>query len=270
MVARSQNPNIIIVTTSDEFVDAIGPDRTIQLKGNVFNLTDISTELPGVYFRFEDEYDGRELVISGVNNLTITGIGNKPVKMVTNPVYGDVIFFENCNNISIENIEAGHEPEKGGCTGGVFNFYNCTNIRLKKSILYGSGMEGITAELVNGLTAEYITIKGCSYSIMTLLDSKNMEFKNCIFTDNAEFDLINIKNSGNIKFTECVISNNLTGIEDYSDYALFNVTLSNFITVKNCIIKNNMACWLSRSSSMPQFLTTRQENNKFVKGLNAE
>lgn len=257
---------IITVDTPDEFVDAIGSDRTIQLKGSTIYLSNVSQDKQGTNYKFVEEYDGHELTIFGVNNLKIIGLGDKPVKIITKPVYGDVIVFENCNNITIENVDAGHGPEKGSCSGGVFNISNSKNFTINKSIMYGSGTEGITASNVTGLKCNNSIIKGCTNSIMTLDRCNDFEFNTCEFTDNKEFDLINISNCISVKFDSCSFTNNQTGTDDYSDYAIFNVSQSMSIVLKDCMIVSNLTAYFCKKANTIELTNTKLENNSFKKG----
>ena len=58
---------------------------------------------------WKNEYDGGELALYGIENLTIRGLvesGN--VEIVVEPRYVSVITFDNCSNIVIEHLTAGH------------------------------------------------------------------------------------------------------------------------------------------------------------------
>ncbi len=263
---KAQTNKVIVVDNANQFVDAIGSDRTIQLKGNTIYLSEVDETKSGEKYIFEEEYDGHELVIFDVTNLKIIGATDNPVKIVTKPVYGDVIVFENCDNITIENVDAGHGPEKGGCSGGVFNFINSKNITINKSILYGSGIEGITAQNVTYLKCNNTIIRGCTYSIITLNNCNNFEFNDCEFSDNEEFDLVNIHNSKTIKFYSCAFSNNRTGTDEYSDYSLFNVTNSTAVSLKDCKIESNLTSYFCKKENTVEMTNTKLENNSFKKG----
>lgn len=264
-----QSSTIIKVNNALEFVEAIGSNRTIQLAGNTIYLSDISSSKSGSNYRFDEEYDGHELVIFDVSNLKIIGLGPKPVKIITKPVYGDVLVFNNCSDIFLENIDAGHGPEKGGCTGGVLNFFDSKNISIKNSVLFGSGMEGITAEQVEKLNCENTIIRGCTYSIMTLINCEQIKFNDCEFYDNKEFDLINLFDCINVSFSKCNISNNQTGYSeeyDFYDYSIFNINQSMGIKLEECNITNNMSCYFSKKANSFDFKDCTLENNDFKKG----
>ncbi len=264
-----QSSTVIKVNNALEFVEAIGSNRTIQLEGNTIYLSDISSSKSGNNYRFDQEYDGHELVIFDVSNLKIIGLGLKPVKIITKPVYGDVLVFNNCSDILLENIDAGHGPEKGGCTGGVLNFSDSKNISIKNSVLFGSGMEGITAEKIKNLNCDNTIIRGCTYSIMTLNNCGEIKFNNCEFSDNGEFDLINFSDCINVTFSKCNISNNQTGYSeeyDFYDYSIFNINQSMGVKLEECNITNNMSCYFSKKASSFDMKDCTLENNDFKKG----
>lgn len=266
-IGLNAQTNVITVDTPDEFVDAIGSDRIIQLKGSTIYLSNISSVKQGNNYRFNVSSSSLDFSIFGVNNMKIVGLGDKPVKIITNPVDGYVLSFENCNNITIENVEAGHGPLKGEpCSGGVFSIYKSKNFTINKSILFGSGTEGISAGNVSGLKCKNSIIRACTYSIMNLNSCNDFEFDSCEFSDNKERDLINVNNCINVKFNSCNIYNNRTSIVENTNYALFNVLKSMSVVIKDCLIENNLASHLSRKASTIEMINTKFENNTFKKG----
>lgn len=264
----SAQTKVITVNNADEFINAIGSDRTIQLSGNTLYLSNVSPSTKGTNYKFEQVNDGYELSIFGVNNLKIVGLGEKPVKILTKPTYGNVVSFSNCTNISIENVDAGHGPEKGVCSGGVFRIINSNNFFINSSIMYGCGTEGIYADNVSNLKCTNSTIRSCSNSIMSLYNCNEIEFNKCTFNDNSNYDQININNCINVKFQSCVIENNQTiyGENAFSDPSLFNVNQSMSVVLKDCVIQNNLAVYFCNKSNAITLENTKLENNEFKKG----
>lgn len=264
--AKAQKNKVFSVNSAKDFVAAIGSDRTIELKGNTIYLHEITPQQSGENYTFSECYDGYELNITNVKNLKIVGLTKQPVKIITKPLYGNVLVFNGCDGITLENIDAGHGPQKGSCVGGVLYFKNSKNIQILNSIMFGSGIEGITTENVTNLTCKNSVIQGCTYSIMSLNDSQNFWFQNCKFFDNQEFDLINISNTPGVEFDACTFGSNRTGTESYSDYALFNIDQAAVVQLKNCTVENNLAAYLASSKSNIKLKRTTLENNQFVKG----
>lgn len=256
----------IQVNSSQEFLDALGPNRTLLLTPGVYDFSEMMGS-GGDHYYFKNAYDGRELWITGADNLSIKSADpQRPAEFVTQPEYGNVLVFERAKNLTIENIEAGHGASKGSCTGGVLKFNNMSNIKINNCLLYGSGIEGITASSVDGLTLRNVNIRGCTYGIMTIEGSENVRFENCSFTDNMEFDLINIIASPKVIFKNCVISQNQTGIDSYADYAIFKFQYTGSAVLDNTLVKYNRAVHLSNEKAKLEVKNSQIRNNYYAKG----
>jgi len=253
-----------IVKNTAEFLDAIGSNRIIKLQYAHYDLSSLTTK-SGTNYSFSDNYDGLELLIEGVENLQIIGMGKRKPDLVTRPQYGNVIMFKNCKNITIDNIEAGHGPEKGYCTGGVLKFLDCNDIIINDCVLYGSGIEGITADNLTNLSCTNTTIRGCTYSVATINVGKNIVFKTCDFTDNEEFDMFNLTKCGTVAFEDCKISNNAIKNDGYPHGAIFNLEESKAV-LRKCIIQNNTALFLANKAENIVLDQTPLNNNTFKKG----
>lgn len=69
---------IYTVSTPDEFIDATGSDRTIHVSGGTLDLSTARSygkDTGNEKCAWEEEFDGYQLVIHDVKNLTITGDG---------------------------------------------------------------------------------------------------------------------------------------------------------------------------------------------------
>ncbi|MEM7009997.1 MAG: hypothetical protein AAF585_00815, partial [Verrucomicrobiota bacterium] len=137
--------NTIEVSSAQELLDAIGPDRTIKLAAGVYDLTP-AAEGESEYHVARYVFDGFERSVKHVNGLRL--IGGAGVKIQVEPRYANVLTFEGCRDLTIENIFFTHTPEQGYCTGGVLNFANCSNVVINNCVLDGCGIEGITAQFV--------------------------------------------------------------------------------------------------------------------------
>ena len=138
-----------------------------------------------------------------------------------------------------------------------------------KQNLAKGGIEGITAEYVNNLKCNNSVIRGCSYSIMTLSNCWEFEFNECEFSDNKEFDLINLSECKNVIFSKCNITNNHTGYsEEYEfyDYSIFNINRSMGVKLEECDITNNMSCYFSKKANSFEIKDCTIEHNDFKKG----
>lgn len=265
--AASELP-VYDVATATELFRAIGPNRVIRLTGTEYQLTECADlpEAKNPYVKWEATYEGPQLAVAGVSNLTIQGAGNAPAHLVIEPRVAFVIHFINARNVTVENVRAGHR-EPGGCQGGVLYFEASENVRVRQSILYGCGTEGVRLQEVKGFSCEETTITDCSYYIMTLLDSTDVTFARSHFTDNAEFDGIRIVRCGNVLFDGCEIRRNGGNTSRYLLNGLFCVFNSDGVKVKDSVIEDNTADYFLIGDKEMELVGTVVRENWFMMGV---
>lgn len=227
------------VTNAVELMRAIAPGRTVVLAPGEYLVSEIPADVQSDYVRFEQAYDGFQMVVHDVANLELRGEGTHASHIIASPRYGQVIQFKACADIKLVNIKAGHGPEKGYCTGGVLDFEDCKDIRIEDSFLYGSGTEGITTEACMNLTVRNSLITGCTYGIMSINSTQNAAFSDCKFFDNKEFEMLNIRGSVDVTFTDCKFRKNRKGEWDGIDF--MHVEDASGVSFKNCEFLDNIA-----------------------------
>jgi len=209
----------IEVSNAWEFLEALGSDRIIEMdySGNYslsdwdpyFTETDGGPKLTeGV--SWSEAYDGGELVLSGIRNLTIRceGAEGSKADIVIDPRYSFVMRFENCSDIVIEGVSAGHTVG-GYCEGGVFSFTDSSRITISNTRMFGCGTEGLVLANVSDMKVnKYSGIYDCTYYIMTVSGGENIAFEECMFFDNKEFSLVNVDGTRNLSFTQCFFNDN--------------------------------------------------------------
>ena len=177
----------IVVTTVDEFLAAIGPDRTIVLKGSNFSLADAADYggAGGWYYRWEQTYDGPQLVIYGASNLEIRSETKDPAAttLTATPRYADVICFQSCENLRVDGLTLGHTEGPSECSGAVLNFENCSSVLVSRCRLYGCGTIGVNAMTCRNLRVVSCEIYDCSISGVVLYTVSDAAFQNCSVHD---------------------------------------------------------------------------------------
>ena len=92
----STRPEAVIrVSTVDELLDAIGPDRVIQLEDGEYNLTQARTYgdvSAGEYWRWVDAWDGYQLVIRNVAGLWLEGSDTRGVDQSVKREHYDLVY----------------------------------------------------------------------------------------------------------------------------------------------------------------------------------
>ena len=212
---------VITVNTEEQFINALGNDRIIELGEDIhLNLSrilereDWFSGIPGrawVTIAKSDgndlpviisEYcnDGQQLVLKNIRNLVIRGKHHSSIEV--NPRYSFCLSFMNCQGCRVENLTIGH-TEGGYCDGGVIGVEGGSNNVITACDLYGCGTYGIVARETNDLLVSNTNIHDCTYGIMELYSSESVRFENCDFFSNREYELITNNSSENTVFRGC-------------------------------------------------------------------
>ncbi len=210
------------VTVSDEkeFILALGSNRTVRIADRTtLNLSKILNEhdffmdnrhtnwIDGDMDEYEDYlvwifsenvYDGRQLTLYKVNNLTIQG--GTDSKIIVEPRYACVFNLYQCSDITFNNITLGH-TEDGYCMGAVLGAKYSSNIYAYNCDLYGCGTYGILTENCSNVLMANTVIRECSDGIMWLMDTSGATFVNCDFYDNKGG--VSTYHTTNLKFNNC-------------------------------------------------------------------
>ncbi len=186
----------IHVSTAGEFLEAIAPGVVIELEPGTYNLTEYLRESSDNVSDYVSRSftDGWQAEIREVERLTIRGAKDGKVEVVAEPRYSDVLYFNDCSDIVIENITFGHTIEQGNCQGAVLAFDYCRKISLDGLDLYGCGTYGVVADHTVGIVLKDCIIRECSYGIVDLLCSDTV-FEGCTFRDNGGFDMLSLSGS---------------------------------------------------------------------------
>lgn len=229
---------VYTVSTVDEFIAAIGPDREIRLEPGTYDLFEASTyggDTGNENCCWEETFDGYELVLTNLANLTITGAGKESVIISATPRYAQVLRLSNCRNVSMTGFTAGHTKEPGSCVGGVVSLDFSSAISIRDVGLYGCGVVGVYTDGCNDLSIANSDIYECSYNGIQLVGSHHVDVVNCRFYD-------------------------LGKTEEWPADAVFNMDSSSDITISDCEIYDNLSQYFVRSSGVDEVVL---KNNVF-------
>ena len=212
---------IITVTTEEQFINALGNNRTIELDEDVhLNLSRIleredwfsgvpgrawvtiaERDIEGAPVVISDfTNDGRELVLRNFYGLVIRGKHNASIEV--NPRYSFCLSFMDCEYCEVRNLTIGH-TEGGYCDGGVIGVTGGNNISVFNCDLYGCGTYGVVASDTQDLLLEKTSVHDCTYGIMELFSSERVKFRQCDFFNNREYELITIRGCESVEFNDC-------------------------------------------------------------------
>ena len=159
------------VSTVDEFLNALAPDTEIILDAEFYDLstaTGYETK-NGTYYRWEEVFDGVQLTIQNLSNLTIRAEGDdiKAHTVSARPRYAHVIKFENCSNIMVEGFTSGHTVEPGSCCGVVGVWAeNTKGIQVTNSDIYECSWGGVYMMFCKDVTFNGNTIRDLGEEFM--------------------------------------------------------------------------------------------------------
>ena len=177
----------ITVSTVDQLLDAIGPNREIILDGEFYDLSAAEGygKTNADYYYWDEGYDGPELIIQNVDNLTIRSSSGDVKKHTISaiPRYANVLKFNQCTNVTLQGFTAGHTKEPGSCTGGVIYFENCDNMTVDQCGLFGCGILGVQANHSQNIMVENSEIYECSNGGIRMDHSEKITVYNCTFRD---------------------------------------------------------------------------------------
>jgi len=196
----------ILVRNEMEFLQALGNYRRVILDdGLTINLTKAieslntcneagilmigeGTDLEEREGLFSEEiFDGRQLVLKGIRQLTIQG--GKDCHIVVEPRYSFVLKFIDCEDLTLDNLTLGH-TQGGHCEGGVLRLWECSNVSINHCDMYGCGTYGIEATYSGYLNLSSSVIHDCTYGILQMNYCHHFLFEDCDFLHNREFDLV--------------------------------------------------------------------------------
>ena len=117
---ETNDREVVKVSTTEEFLDAIAPDCHIIIEPGHYDMSETLEalwEAQGERWNEEHEfvqlrqaYDGTEIVIQNVTNLTIAGgtISPDDTELYIQPRYGAVLNFVDCEDLCLMNLMMGH------------------------------------------------------------------------------------------------------------------------------------------------------------------
>jgi beta-lactamase regulating signal transducer with metallopeptidase domain len=205
----------ITVSTVDEFLAAIGPNVTITLEPGTYDLStasDYGTAHADGCYTWDEVNDGYELVIQNVTDLTITGTATADVTIVAVPRYADVISFQDCQNISLLSLTAGHTIEQSQCAGGVIDIVSSGNVVIQDTSLYGCGVVGVRSSYSSDIQVLDSTIYECSSGAVEAYGTTSLCIENCDIYDcgtDVSTSLFNLNTTIRVDIINNRIYNNL-------------------------------------------------------------
>lgn len=172
---------VVTVKNADEFLAAIGPNTEIRMEPGSYILSESESYGKTIsdYCIWEERFDGYELRICNVVDLTIRGSGAHVTTLETDPRYANVMSLAHCSNVVLEDFTAGHTRDRGECGGGVIDLSNCNAVTMNRMGLFGCGVVGVTADGCSGITLTDSDVYECSSSAVGVYNCSDVVIFGC-------------------------------------------------------------------------------------------
>ena len=202
-IQNSKAKDLMVVSEISDLVRNLKSKNRIYLPNGYYGILDFEEETDCV--RKEDVFDGQEVVVDGLSDATIVG---DDAVLLARARYADVIRFENCKNLRLENLTLGHTPQKAYCTGTVLCFNNCENIELVNLRLFGCGTYGIMATDSKDILLSGSRIFECTYGGVYVSSTEITIENTMIYDCNDVFSIISGSDDSTVMMENVAIYNN--------------------------------------------------------------
>ena len=273
-----------VVNTMDEFLAAIGPDRTMTLAAGTYNLADAADygrSGGSAWYRWENVGDGYALVLTGVDNLTIRGAGMDATILEADPRDANVLTLEKCFRVTLEDFTAGHTQEPGFCSAGVVDLEGSMGVTLRRVGLYGCGSIGLSGSNCTDVQVLDSHIYDCSSSGVSLYRCDEVRVQNTVFSDIGDRDeggyaVFSLSECRDTVISGCEITGAVaTGLLDsWESYDLtlrkcrftdnrvtgsaFSLSADDYAVMEDCMFGDNVIRrWYSREGWSGTFVDSR-------------
>jgi hypothetical protein len=254
------------VTNVPSFLAALGSDRTIELSAGEYLLEPAKASgMTSSFWRFEEVWDGQQLVVTGVSNLTVRGRGlETPVRV--RPRYAAVLTFKDARGLRFENLHLSHVEEAGYCTGPVLQFESSANIRIKRCQMLGSGTYGVWLRETEDLTVTNSVISDCTYGAVWAENSRQLRIMDSTIEDNEHMDLVTLLGCRDVVFRDSRFRRNRNSFGELLNYALFAVHDCSGVRVERCVFGPEQAGHLVDTLGSVLFEECEFSENTWLRG----
>lgn len=234
----TKEQTIVSVSSAEELLNSIESNKKIILSPGIYNISAVS-DVQNLCVQKQEYWDNTFLgayTIKNVENMTIEG----DAEIVIDDKMGDVLRFENCNDVTLRGLTIGHTTsyEEYQCEGAVTRFLECNNITIDNCNLFGCGAFGVLASSTPNIMISGSKIYDCSYTGIWLTDYSTAVVEKTEFCDSnhtsgfirADCSLISLVDC-NIHDIVCKYFGDFIEINDISERPAVNIT--------NCSFKNN-------------------------------
>jgi hypothetical protein len=237
--ASKGEPQEITVSSADELLQCLGPNRRIVLAAGDYDITAVAAKVADFPFLARERvHDGVQLIVKDLENLTLASAPGARPHVYVAPAYAFPLMFRNCIDVTIEGLRIGHFPEEGSCIGGVIALHGCRNVQIVDTRMYGCGTVGV--EIADGDTIylEGCVIEKCNTGFVSIDRTNNVSIRETIFRDNKAVDGIVMSGADGVTISGCTFERNV-GWDDGPPGRLIETNGSPNVVIENSVFSEN-------------------------------
>jgi hypothetical protein len=191
------------VASSGELVQALASNRTILLAPGQYLVSEVA-QIANPAVSWEEAFDGPELVITGLSNLTLRA--QRGATLLASPRYAFVLVFVDCRNLVLEGLTLGH-TEPGECVGGVLAWIPARGADpgLRPVRQRGGGPGGDRFHRDHDRAS---TIRDCSGGALWATRVRDLRLEDTLIAGNGSYPLISLDSAWTVVLQSCRIERN--------------------------------------------------------------
>lgn len=244
-------PLEITVSTVPEFLAALGSDRTIILQPGEYDLSQADS-IDRPHCRWERGFSKNELHIVGVNNLKIESYKKSGARVTSQANYGQVIVFEDCDNLTLQNLKVDRENEHPTCPGGALTFQNCNNLVLDRLQIVVHRPQGLTLRICNHVRVTHCSVRASTQATVDVTRCDAVLFTDCDLRVNAGRNLIAVQASNSVRFHDCALLDNVMAADSGATHLII-AQASADVGFLGGIFDGNKATYMAPAAMKPAF-----------------
>ena len=175
--------NVVVVSDVASLLNALAPNTVIEIDAEHL-LLDRAPDYgfgysSGAYTWRQADVGEYQLVIRGLEGLTIRGRGMGQTTLSTGSRVSEVLRIEDCRDLTLEGLTLGHRSEVVGCAGDVISFSGCEDVLLRGCELFGCGVIAVDAWMCTRLFLEGCTLRDCTMAAANITCCTDFQARDC-------------------------------------------------------------------------------------------
>jgi TIR domain-containing protein/parallel beta helix pectate lyase-like protein len=259
-VAPAGETQEIAISSADELLQCLGPNRRIILSAGDYDITAVAEKVADFPFLARERvYDGVQLIIKDLENVALVNAQGARPHLHVSPAYAFPLMFRHCSGVTIEGLRIGHFPQEGSCVGGVIALHDCRNVQIVDTELYGCGTVGL--EIVGGdaIYVERCVIEKCNTGFATIDKATNVSMRETIVRDNKAVDGIVMSNADGVTISGCTFERNVSWDHESEGRLIETNGSPNVVIENSTFVENGLRFDLEQEPNV------RLQGNRFAR-----